>query len=72
MAAGTSARITMPVLDALTAAGLVTRDVSVSIHSGQPLLLTPAGRSTLHALGEAPDAGAAAAPPPVSRHRHTL
>ncbi|MFE4664515.1 hypothetical protein ACFRI7_11885 [Streptomyces sp. NPDC056716] len=71
MATGTSARITMPVIDALSAAGLIARDVSVSIHSGQPLLLTPAGRATLHAAGTAPGADARAAPAPASRQGPT-
>ncbi|MGW1974230.1 hypothetical protein [Streptomyces sp. NPDC001889] len=66
---GTTARITMPVYDALADARLITRDVTSSIHSGQRVLLTPAGQATLNALGAAPPLRPAPAPSPAPRGR---
>ncbi|WP_329025735.1 hypothetical protein [Streptomyces sp. NBC_00690] len=68
---GISARITMPVFEALQADGLIVRDRSTSLYTGQRVLLTPAGQATLNALGEAPPSGPGIAAPRAPARGHT-
>lgn len=63
-------RITMPTFEALRRLGLVDRDTSTSLYSGQKLYATAAGRATLAVPpATAAGVGPAPAPPPTERRR---
>lgn len=66
---GTTDRITLRTTEALHAKGLIRRDSTTSLYTGQRLRLTEAGRHTLHVLGPAPAAVAGSAQPARSAAR---